>query len=47
MEKGQVEGLLLHLVRGAKKHNGISESYLRSVFKRHQIKLSLDELIDE
>ena len=45
--KGQVEGLLLHLVRGAKKHGTIDLPYLRSVIKRHKIEVRLDDLISE
>ena len=45
--RSEMEGLLLHLVRGCKKHDGIDLNYLRSVIRRHQIKVRLDDLIDE
>ena len=45
--KGDVEGLVLHLIRGCKKHGGIDLPYLRSVIRRHEIKVRLDDLINE
>ena len=45
--RGNVEGLALHLVRGVKKHGSIDLTYLRSILKRHEIKVRLDDLINE
>jgi len=45
--RGNVEGLALHLIRGVKKHGSIDLPYLRSILKRHTIKVRLDDLIDE
>ena len=47
VNKTEVEGLLLHLVRGCKKHDGIDMPYLRSVIKRHQVQVRMDDLISE
>lgn len=47
IRKQNVEGLLLHLIRGVKKHGSIDENYLRSILTRHQLEMTYSDLINE
>ncbi len=47
VRKQDVEGLLLHLVRGAKKHGSIDETYLRDIMTRHNLEMTFADLVNE
>ncbi len=47
VRKQDVEGLLLHMVRGVKKHGSIDEAYLRSIMKTHKLEMNFSDLINE
>lgn len=47
MRKEDLQGLILHLRRGAKKHGAITPEYLEDVLNRHTVKVPMSELVNE
>lgn len=42
-----VRGLLLHLIRGARKHGSIDEKYLKRLLKEHKVETTFSDLVNE